>query len=116
MAHTLGTHYYRTVHLEEAFETIVQHFLATPEVIRAKMFGAPTLKVGGKVFACLYKGKLVVKLPQGRVSALVASGQGEHFDPGMGRMMKEWVTLEPRGEDHMRELIQKAKDFVAPGR
>jgi TfoX/Sxy family transcriptional regulator of competence genes len=58
------------------------------------MFGSPVLKVGGKVFAMLVKGRLVVKLPKERVERLVASGTGKPFDPGHGRPSKEWVAVD----------------------
>lgn len=101
---------------EKLFEASVQRLLANPNVIRAKMFGAPTLKVGGKVFACLFKGKLVLKLPKERVAAIVGSGKGEHFDPGMGRLMKEWVSLENPAEQEFEDLVAEALDFVAAAR
>lgn len=101
---------------EEKFTSITQHFLSQPGVTLAKMFGAPTLKTGSKVFACLYKGKLVLKLPKARVDALAASGQGEAFDPGMGRVMKEWVALDPVGEAQMRALCEEARAFVSGGK
>lgn len=78
------------------------------------MFGSMGLKVGGKVFAMLVKGRLVVKLPKERVEALVASGGGEYFDPGHGRIMKEWVAVEP-GNGDWQSLAREAKHFVARG-
>ncbi|MBI2887449.1 MAG: hypothetical protein HYY02_09590 [Chloroflexi bacterium] len=101
---------------EEAFEAVAQHLLVDPGITRAKMFGAPTLKVGSKVFACLYKGRLVVKLPRAQVDALVRSGQGEHFDPGMGRIMKEWVALEHAEAAAVQHIMEQARDFVAGDR
>jgi hypothetical protein len=38
----------------------------------------------------LVKGRFVAKLPRGRVDELVSGGSGEYFDPGHGRLMKEW--------------------------
>jgi TfoX/Sxy family transcriptional regulator of competence genes len=38
------------------------------------MFGSPGLKVSGKVFSMLVKGRLVVKLPRQRVEAIIAEG------------------------------------------
>ena len=38
-------------------------------------------------------GEFVVKLPKGRVDALVASGAGERFDANRGRPMKEWLEV-----------------------
>jgi hypothetical protein len=51
-------------------------------------FGTNGLKVHNRIFAMLVRGKLVVKLPRQRVDALVASGDGVRFDPGLGRLMK----------------------------
>ena len=47
----------------------------------------------GKLFALFTQGTLVVKLPKDRVAALVAKGDGKPFDPGHGRLMKEWLTV-----------------------
>jgi hypothetical protein len=59
-----------------------------------KGFGASALKLGGKIFAMLTpKGQLVAKLPKPRVAELVAAGKGEYFDPGHGRLMKEWLSV-----------------------
>ena len=77
------------------------------------MFGSVGLKVSGKVFAMLVKGKLVVKLPQERVATLIASGTGEHFEPGHGRIMKEWVAIQPSSRSEWLSLAGEAKDFVA---
>lgn len=35
----------------------------------------------------------MAKLPKARVDALVRGAKGKHFDPGHGRLMKEWVAL-----------------------
>ena len=60
-----------------------------------KGFGSTGLKVNGKLFAMMSsKGKFVAKLPKGRVAELVEQGKGEYFDPGHGRLMKEWVSLD----------------------
>lgn len=51
------------------------------------------LKVKGKIFAMLVRGQMVVKLPRHRVDEMVEGGKGERFDPGHGRLMKEWVVI-----------------------
>lgn len=77
-------------------------------------FGASELKVGGKIFAMLSNGRLVVKLPRARVDALVAAGQGERFDPRHdGRLMKEWLVLGPSADADWLPLAQEALAFVA---
>ncbi len=52
------------------------------------------LKVNGKIFAMMSsKGDFVVKLSKERVSELIRTGRGTAFDPGHGRLMKQWVVI-----------------------
>ena len=65
----------------------------------------------------LVQGKLVVKLPKPRVDALIASGDGERFDPRHdGRLMKEWVAVESTSEEEWLPLAREAMEFVASKR
>jgi hypothetical protein len=75
----------------------------------------PDLKVNGKVFAMLVKGKFVAKLPKERVDQLVASRIGEYFDPGHGKLMKEWVSI-AGAEDQWVNLSKEARRFVGGGK
>jgi hypothetical protein len=77
-----------------------------------RKFGSNGLKVDGKLFAMIVKGRLVVKLPRGRVDELVASRKGVRFDPGHGRVMKEWVTLGPEAKAAWLGLAREARAFV----
>jgi hypothetical protein len=59
-----------------------------------KGFGSGALTVNGKIFAMISsKGEFVVKLSEERVNELVATGKGSRFDPGRGRVMKEWLAV-----------------------
>lgn len=69
--------------------------------------------VNNKIFAFVSKGRLVVKLPWGRVDALVAAGEADRFDPGHGRLMKEWLALKPKSEGGWSILVREAMRFVA---
>jgi TfoX/Sxy family transcriptional regulator of competence genes len=69
---------------DELFESIAAKLLSDEAISRKKMFGSTGLSSGGKVFAMLVKGKLVVKLPRERVRTIVSSGKGEPFDPATG--------------------------------
>ena len=75
-----------------------------------KGFGSSALQVGGKIFAMLTpRGEFVVKLPKRRVEELEASGAGHKFDPGHGRVMKEWLVLEVESDGwlpYFREALQ----------
>jgi len=79
-----------------------------------KGFGSTgQLKVDGKIFAMLVKGTLVVKLPRERVDALVDAGEGEPFDAGKGKPMREWFTLSPTSSKQWLSLAKEAMRFVA---
>lgn len=105
---------------EARFEAIVEEFLGDPDVTApsdGKGFGSSGLKVHNKIFAMLVRRKLVVKLPKSRVDALVASGDGERYDPrGDGRLMKEWVAIKPTSTEGWLALAREALQFVASQR
>ena len=108
---------------DERFATVVEALLGAPGVtppsgVSGPMnaFGATALKVNGKIFAMLVKGKLVVKLPRQRVDALITAGAGERFDPGHGRLMKEWLAVESTAEADWLALADEAMAFVAARR
>jgi len=82
-----------------------------------KGFGSSGLRVRGKIFAMLSSGQqLVAKLPADRVDALLASGDGEPYDPGHGRLMKEWVALKPSSSMEWLPLAREALEFVGGAR
>jgi TfoX/Sxy family transcriptional regulator of competence genes len=79
-----------------------------------RMFGSAGSRTHGKTFAMLVNGRLVVKLPRGRVEELLAAGAGDRFDPGHGRLMREWVSLaEAADPTACRKLMAEALAFVA---
>ena len=82
---------------------------------RRGWFGSDALKVNGKMFALLVKGRLVVKLASDRVAELVRSGHAEYFDPGHGRLMKQWAAI--LCDDHpWIDLAKEAHVFVRANR
>ena len=70
------------------------------------------LRIGGKIFAMLVGGELVVKLPKDRVDELVASGAARRFEPGTGRVMKEWASVPTTSSRRWRALADDARTFV----
>ncbi len=100
--------------VDELFEHVSQRFLAEEaDVEQGRMFSAVGLKTAGKFFAFARRGELVVKLPAERVDELVAGGKGHRFDPGHGRLMREWATLQPGDEAACAAYVGEARDFVA---
>ena len=98
---------------EQRFEQLAAGFLGDPEVSTGTGFGsAPGLRVSGKIFAMLVHDRLVVKLPRARVDELVSFGMGERFDPGHGRIMKEWAAVSAESAADWIELATDALNFV----
>jgi hypothetical protein len=91
----------QTPSLDAGYALVVSAFADDRQVTppaSGKGFGSGALKVNGKIFAMLSsKGHFVVKLSKERVNALVAAGKGTRFDPGRGRLMKEWLAV---ADDH----------------
>ena len=101
--------------LPPAYAKVVKAFARDKDVTAPKGgtgFGASALKVGGKIFAMMSsKEKFVVKLPKERVDALVAARKGTYFDPGHGRLMKEWLEMRS-GQAQWVNLAREAREFV----
>jgi YjbR len=100
---------------EDAFAAVAGRFVAEPDVDHGTGFGsAPGLRVGGKIFAMLPHGELVVKLPADRCAALVEAGGARPFVIGK-RTMREWLVVEGVDLDAWNALTDEAHAFVAPG-
>jgi TfoX/Sxy family transcriptional regulator of competence genes len=78
-----------------------------------RAFGSTSLKTDGKIFAMLVKDRLVVKLDRRRVDELVEAGEGRRFDPGHGRLQKEWLHVDSPLDDQWLELATEAEAYVA---
>lgn len=85
-----------------------------PPAASAPRFGSSALRVDGRIFAMVSRGRLVLKLPSQRVVELIDSGDGDAYDAGKGRPMKEWVSLDPKRQDHWLDLAKEALEFVGP--
>ena len=100
--------------IDPRFAPVVQAFSTVAGVEAGKLFSSYGLRVKGKIFAMYGRGKMLVKLPKERVNELVETERGEHFNPGHGRLMKEWVALKD-GASECVELAREAYEFVRKG-
>jgi hypothetical protein len=103
---------------DEAFAQLTETFAALPGVTQGtgkkKGFGATALCVKGNIFALLSRNKrLVVKLPKPRADALVGAGTGRYFDPGHGRLMKQWVEISDGHASKWRTIVEEAFSYVS---
>jgi hypothetical protein len=98
----------------DRYSEVVAAFLGRPGVTQEGTgFGSSGLRIGGRIFALLSsRDAFVVKLPRRRVDELVASGDGDRFDPGHGRIMKEWLAVRPSSSLEWPALAEEAMAFV----
>ena len=89
--------------MSDPYADVKAHFETVDEVTVNAGKGSQGLKLGKKMFAMFYKGKLVVRLSPERVAELVASGEGQAFDPGTGRPMPDRVAIP----------VEQSDDWVA---
>ena len=100
--------------VQALFDQVAERLLREDDTVeQTRMMGSEGLKTGGKFFAMVSRGELVVKPPRERVDELVEAGAGHHFDPGHGRLMKEWIALTPTGESECAAYVTEARSFVA---
>ena len=97
--------------IDPSFAPVVNALVRRRDVTYGKLMSSNGLKVKGKIFAMFGQGRFVVKLPKSRVDELVSAGAGERFDPGHGRLMKEWIVIKP-GKNDWLGLAQEAYAFV----
>jgi hypothetical protein len=64
----------------------------------------------------LSRSHLVVKLPANAVDHLVAAGVGERFEPGPGRVTKEWLTVPVERHRRWRALVDDALAYAMANR
>lgn len=103
------------IEADPSFAPIVAAFGKSRNVTAGKLMSSYGLKVNGKIFAMFGKGRFIAKLPKHRVDELVSAGMGERFDPGHGRLMKEWIAIESHKESWL-ELAKEAYKFVKAGK
>ena len=99
---------------DPTFAPVARAFTNSADVSCGMMMSSYGLKVNGKIFAMFGRGKFVAKLPKGRVNQLVEQGLGQRFDPGHGRLMKEWIALADQKQIWV-ELAKEAYEFVRQG-
>ena len=100
--------------IDPSFAPVVNAFANHRDVTYGKLMSSCGLKVKGKIFAMFGRGQFVVKLPKLRVDELVSSRSGKRFDPGHGRLMKEWIVVRP-GKTDWIALADEAYSFVKQG-
>ena len=95
--------------LEENWSKVKEHFLKLNDVQKQ----GESLKIHKKMFVMLNKNtKFVVKLPKERVQELISSEKGLPYDPGNGKIMKEWVEIPLEYYDDWIDITAEAMEFA----
>ncbi|MCL5067390.1 MAG: hypothetical protein M1368_03440 [Thaumarchaeota archaeon] len=102
---------------KEKYARLVKLLTKNPCVIQPigkKGFGSSGLYTKNRLFAFLsHKNQLILKLPKERVNEIVSKGDGFYWDPRRdGRIMKEWVVLQPSSKLNWLPLVREALNFV----
>ena len=97
---------------DDLYRIVAQHHGIALSAQRGRGFGSNALKADGKIFAALSNGRLLIKLPAGRIEALIEAKIGERFSTGPGRIKKEWVTVAPSSADEWLRLSDEARRHV----
>ncbi len=104
---------------EDRYEDLVDGLIGTAGVTPPRGgggFGRTALRFQNKIFVMLVRGRLVLKLPAGRVDDLVAAGDGVRFDANKGTPMREWFSLDPESGLPWLPLAREALDYARAGR
>ena len=97
--------------IDPIFAPVAEAFAQIRDVSGGRMMSSYGLKVNGKIFAMFGRSKFVAKLPKARIDQLVKLGTGKRFDPGHGRLMKEWIAI-AGAEAIWINLAREAYQFV----
>jgi len=82
-------------------------------VTLGKALHQPGLMADGRLFAFLKDGELVLKLPAGRIDALILSHDARRFERGQGKPMREWIVVPPAMKPDWPHLVREACGFVS---
>lgn len=84
-----------------------------PDVHTGKALQNEGLMVGGKLFAFLKDGRLILKLPARQIDGLLISHDAVRFDRGQGKPLKEWIVLPQSAAADWPALARDAHAFVS---
>ena len=89
----------------ELKKPILDDFLSRYESVRmGQMFGYPAYYVGRSMFACLYEGKVGLKLPEETANEARTKDEISDFQPYGKPKMREWVQLDFDSEEELHRF------------
>jgi hypothetical protein len=99
---------------QKKYDALAADLADQPNVVRAKMFGMPSVRVNGNAFLGYFQGSLVAKLSgDAHATALKLKG-AKLFDPSeMNRPMKEWVQIPEAHAAKWKKFAQQALKYAS---
>lgn len=94
------------------YEALKNH----PDAELRKMFGYPCAFLGGHMFAGLHEENFAIRLNSERREELLTSGEGAIFAPMKGRVMREYVALDPAivaNKEKLKEFLLDSFNYVS---
>ena len=95
--------------VDDPYAELKAHFAGSDDVTVNSGKGAQGMKLGKEMFAMFYKGDLLLKFAPERVAELVASGEGQAFDPGTGAPMPDRVLIPVARQDAWISLSEESR-------
>ena len=99
--------------IKKAIDAIL---LKNPTIAPGRMFGYPAYYINKRLFACIYKNGVGLKVPETVANELIGRKGILHFQP-LGRpRMKEWIQINRENPgDYMKdvEIFKTSVSFVA---
>jgi hypothetical protein len=99
----------------QAYEAVGGELAESDNAVPGKMFGMPSLFVGGKAFAGYLDSEMVFKLGDEAHAGALALKGAHLFEPMAGRPMKEWVVVPDAQSTNWARIGKQALDYVAAG-
>ena len=98
--------------MADVYEELKNHFSNMEDVTVLSGSGAQGIKRDGKMFVMFLKGNILVKVPPKRVSEIIASGDGQAYDPGTGKPMKNRVLIPQAKKDLWIKYSTEANNIL----
>ena len=96
----------------EPKKAILDDFLSKYEMVRiGQMFGYPAYYVGRSMVACLYEGKVGLRVPENTANEARTKDGISDFQPYGRPKMREWIQFDFESEEGLRpykDLIEAA--------
>ena len=90
----------------EPKKPILDDFLSQYEIVRiGQMFGYPAYYVGRSMVACLYEGKIGLKVPENKANEARTKEGISDFQPYGRPKMREWIQFDFESEEGLRRYM-----------